>query len=298
MTHFKQTFSNLDKLFWPEGITKGDLLDYYLKISPFIIPHLKNRPMVLNRHPNGILGEHFFQKQAPKELPDWIKTWSVEHSERTVDYILVQDVHTLLYVINLGCIELNPFLSRVSRQNPDYMVIDLDPEDVKFELMREVCFKTHEILDEIGADNYCKTSGGRGLHIYVPLNGKYTFKQSQDFAHILGLVLRGLFPNLVSLKRSPSQRPKQIYVDYLRNSTHQTLASVYCVRPKEHATVSTPLEWAEVKKPFEPKDFNIFTVLKRLEKRGDIFRPVIQKGINLKSSLKKLAEKYGSFLTD
>ncbi len=297
MTTKQQAFSNLDKLFWPEGITKGDLLDYYLKISETIIPHLKNRPMVLNRHPNGIFGDHFFQKQAPKEIPDWIKTYPIEHAERTIDYILVQDVQTLLYVVNLGAIELNPFLSKFSKDNPDYMVIDLDPENVKFDLIREVCLKTHDILDKIGADNYCKTSGGRGLHIYVPLNGKYTFKQSQDFAHILGIIIRAMFPKLVSLERSPSKRQKQIYVDYLRNSSHQTLASVYCVRPKEHAPVSTPLDWSEVKKSFLPTDFNIFTVPERIKKKGDLFKPVIQKGIDLKACLKKLSDKYGSLIS-
>jgi bifunctional non-homologous end joining protein LigD len=283
--------SNLDKIFWEkEGITKGNVIDYYLKIAPLILPHLKKRPMVLNRHPNGITGESFFQKQAPKETPAWVNTAKIEHAERDVDYILVDDVETLLYVANLGCIELNPFHSHVPKLlQPDYMIIDLDPEDVHFDLVIEVCLKIHELLDKIGADNYCKTSGGRGLHIYVPLNAKYSFDQSQNFAHLIGALMEAHFPQLVSLERLPKNRQKKIYIDYLRNSSHQTVASVYCIRPKEHAPVSTPLLWEELKSGLKPADFNIFTMPLRL-KMGDIFKPVLGKGIDLKGCLEALAK--------
>lgn len=290
------TFSNLDKIFWKkEGITKGDLIDYYLKVSKIILPYLKNRPMVLNRHPNGIDNDSFFQKQVAPGTPKWIETTPVQHTDKTTEYLLVQNVETLLYVANLGCIELNPFHSHVPKLlSPDYMIIDLDPEDVPFDAVIEVCLKTHEILDDIGASNYLKTSGGRGLHIYVPLHAKYSFQQSQDFAHLIAVIVQNHFPKLVSLERSPKYRQKKIYIDYLRNAPHQTVASVYCLRPREHAPVSTPLEWQELKSGLKPVDFNIYTVPDRLKEKDDIFKPVLKKGINLKLCLKNLAHKYGA----
>lgn len=298
MKNFKHTLelSNLEKIYWPESsITKGDMLDYYLKIGKTILPYLKDRPMVLNRHPNGINKSNFFQKQASPETPNWIQTTPIQHTHKVTDYILVQDVETLLYVANLGCIELNPFHSHVPKLLfPDYCVLDLDPENVPFDSIIEVALAIHEILDEIGAENFCKTSGGRGLHIYIPLHANYTFEQSQDFALIIGIIIRSKFPQLVSLERSPSKRQKQIYIDYLRNSFAQTLASPYCLRPKKYAPVSTPLEWHEVKPGLDPIDFNIHTVPDRIKSKKDIFKPVIKKGINLKNCLKKLDDKYYS----
>lgn len=302
MTKFKHDIklSNLDKIFWPdESITKGDVLDYYYKISKFILPQVKDRPMVLNRHPNGILHENFFQKQAPKETPPWIKTTHIQHTNKITDYILVQNVETLLYVANLGCIELNPFHSHVPNLLfPDYCVIDLDPEDISFNFVIEVALAIHELLNTIGAPNYCKTSGGRGLHIYVPLHAKYTFQQSQDFALLIGTVIKAQFPKLVSLERSPRKRQKQIYVDYLRNSTHQTVACAYCVRPKPHAPVSAPLSWDEVNAGLNPLDFNIHTMPERLKIVKDLFKPVLGKGIDLKSCLKELDNKYNLMLNN
>jgi bifunctional non-homologous end joining protein LigD len=280
----KFSFSNTEKVFWPrEHYTKGDMLDYYEAVASTILPHLRDRPMVLNRYPGGITGESFFQKQVDlSQLPPWVKTAKVHHSNRVIDYVLVQDLETLLYVVNLGSIELNPFLSKVpSILAPDYMVIDLDPEDVPFKGVVEVALTIHEILNSIGAENYCKTSGGRGLHIYVPLGAKYDFSQSQNFAHVLGLVAQTKHPRLVSLVRNPRERQKRVYVDFLRNSQHQTVAVAYCLRPKPHAPVSAPLRWDEVNDELDPLAFNIETMPQRIVDEGDLFAAVLGKGVDL-----------------
>ncbi len=289
------TFTNLEKVFWTkEGYTKGDVINYYLAIAKVILPHLQDRPMVLNRHPNGIEGESFFQKQVTlSQTPPWVKTAKVQHTKKVNDYLLVQDVETLLYVANLGCIELNPFHSRVKNlSNPDYMVLDLDPEDISFRHVVEVALSIHELLENIGVKNYCKTSGGRGLHIYVPLGAKYSFEQSEDFAKLIGTVMEKLHPKLVSLIRSPSKRQGKVYIDFLRNSRHQTLASAYCLRPRKHAPASTPLLWEEVKPDLNPLEFNIETLPRRIKEKGDLFKAVLGKGIDMNKSIHKLQGLY------
>lgn len=288
--------TNLDKVFWPkEGYTKGDVIGYYEKIAPTILPYLKDRPMVLNRHPNGILGKSFFQKNViEKNLPSWIQTTEVKHKEKSVRYLLVQDKETLLYVANLGCIELNPFHSRVSSPDkPDYLLVDLDPESVPFKKVVEATLMIHGILDELGMDNYCKTSGGRGLHIYVPLGAKYDFLQVQQMTQLIALLAQQKMPKLISLERSPSVRQKQIYIDVPRNSPKQTIAAPYCIRPRPGAAVSTPLTWDEVNMALNPLEMNIETVAERVQKIGDLFKPVLGRGANLHKSLAHLKKMLG-----
>lgn len=284
--------SNLDKIYWPEqGYSKGDMLSYYERIAKTILPYLINRPMVLNRHPDGIAQEGFFQKQVDKYAPSWLETVDVQHAKKVTTYVMVQNVETLLYVANLGCIELNPFHSSIPHlDKPDYMVIDLDPEQVSFNKVIKLALNIHEMLDEVGMKNYCKTSGGRGLHIYVPLQAKYDFAESQDLAHLIGIIMQMRYPKLVSLVRNPKDRQQRIYIDYLRNSIHQTLAAPYCLRPKAKAPISTPLAWDEVCSGLNPLDFNILTVPKRIEQSGDLFKPVLKKGIVMKKCLKQLQQ--------
>jgi len=285
--------TNLDKVFWPEeGYTKGDVINYYQSIKKIILPYLKNRPMVLNRHPNGILGKSFFQKQIGAHTPSFIETVNVEHSHKIVTYLMVQNIETLLYVANLGCIELNPFHAQVMNlNNPTYMILDLDPEQVSFLGVVEVALSIHALLEEVGIKNYCKTSGGRGLHIYIPLAGAYDFAQSQNLAHLIGIIIESKHQELVSLARLPKERQNRVYIDYLRNSRHQTVAAPYSLRPKPHAPVSTPLSWDEVNPKLNPLDFNIKTIPERIKKVGDFFKPVLGPGINIEKSL-KLLEKF------
>lgn len=295
--------TNLDKVYWPdEGYTKGDMLAYYERIAKTILPYLKDRPMVLNRHPDGIQHEGFFQKQIDKHAPSWIETVDVQHAKKITTYLMVQNVETLLYVANLGCIELNPFHASVPNlNNPDYMVIDLDPEQVAFDKVIGIALSIHELLDELGVKNYCKTSGGRGLHIYVPMQGKYDFAQSQDLAHLIAAYCELKHPKLVSLIRNPKDRQKRIYIDYLRNSPHQTVAAPYCLRPKPFAPASTPLAWDEVKTGLNPCDFTIETLPDRIDQVGDLFKPVLGRGINLKkclSSLHKILNNLGPACLD
>lgn len=284
------SLTNLNKVFWPkEGYTKGDVIDFYEHIAGFILPYLKDRPMVLNRHPNGIKGKNFFQKQIDIHTPSFVSRVVIEHSHKDVTYLMVQDVATLLYVANLGCIELNPFHAQVPHlDHPSYMVIDLDPEAVSFALVCEVALSIHALLDSIGMRNYVKTSGGRGLHIYVPLKAKYDFNQSQEFARLIGMIMEAKHPKLVSLTRLPKNRQKRVYVDFLRNSLHQTVAAVYSIRPKPGAPVSTPITWEELEAGIDPQAFTIKTLPARLKTVGDIFKPVLGRGINLEKAIKML----------
>lgn len=283
--------THLDKLYWPkEGYTKGDLIAYYLSIAKFILPYLKNRPQSLNRHPNGINGENFFQKNHDKH-PEWVMTHMV-HSDsesRDVEYLLCQNAATLVYMVNLGCIEINPWLSRIpSLDKPDFCVIDLDPEDIEFTAVVKTAQAVHRLLDDIGAANYCKTSGASGLHVCIPLGRKYDYEQSKQFAQLIATVINNQLPKITSIVRSPRQRQGKVYLDFLQNRRGQTLVAPYCVRPRLGATVSTPLHWEEVTHKLTPQQFTINNIKQRIEKYGDLWKPVLGKGINLQQCLKKL----------
>lgn len=286
----ESNYTHLDKIYWPEdGYTKGDVLEYYKKISPWILPYLKNRPLSMRRSPHGISGESFFQKDYPQEVPTFLSKINVEHSEGVIHYLMIQNLKSLLFVANLGCIELNPFNSRKNKIDyPDYLVIDLDPVEVDFEKVVEAALTVHEILEKAAIPNYCKTSGGRGLHIYIPMGAKYTYEQVKQFAEIIANLAHNQTPSFTSLIRSPSKRHHKVYYDYLQNNFGQTLACPYCIRPKKGAPVSTPLKWDEVNPDLDPLKFNIKTIFSRLDRVGDLFKPVLGKGINLDKALTKL----------
>lgn len=288
-TRDKIELSHLDKIYWPdEGYTKGDLIHYYQQVASLILPYLKDRPETLRRYPNGITGASFYQKKA-EHTPNWMRTEIVQHEDHSVRYILIEDEPSLLYVVNLGCIDLNPFNSRLySLHYPDYLVIDLDPEDVEFDQVIEVARAIHHILDKWDLPHICKTSGATGMHIYLPMEAQYTFEEVNQFAHVIVRIVHQQIPDLTSLERSPSKRQKKVYLDYLQNNFAQTVVAPYSVRPRPEAPVSTPLKWSEVKIGLQPTDFTIKTVLKRFKKVGDLFQPVLGKGINLKSVFKKL----------
>jgi bifunctional non-homologous end joining protein LigD len=285
--------TNRSKIYWPdEGYTKGDLIDYYMNIAEYILPYLKDRPESLNRHPNGINGSSFYHKDMADSLPDWVEYEEIfsESNGKDIRYMLCQNKAALIYMANLGCIEINPWNSRVQKiKNPDYIVIDLDPSDKNtFDEVIQTALAVKKILDKAGAESYCKTSGATGLHIYIPLGAKYTYEQGKNFAHIIAQLAHDQLPEFTSLVRNLKERKKKIYIDYLQNRGGQTLAAPYSVRPKPGATVSTPLEWKEVKKGLHPSKFNIKTIFKRLEKKGDLFKGVLGKGIDMEKCLKKL----------
>ncbi|WP_207493951.1 DNA ligase D [Aridibaculum aurantiacum] len=286
--------TNRTKIFFPEsGITKGDVIDYYERMADYILPYLKDRPESLFRTPNGINAKGFFHKDAGDEAPKYVKSISLysDSAKKHIEYILCNNKASLLYLANLGCIEINPWHSRVNALDaPDYMIIDIDPSDNNtFDQVVEAALVVKEILDEAGAPSVCKTSGSSGLHIYVPMGKKYTYDQVKDFAYLVCMLANQQIPAFTTLERSLGKRRKdQIYMDYLQNRKGQTIASVYSLRPKPGATVSTPLLWEEVKQGLSPKDFTIFNIEQRVKEVGDLFKPVMGKGVDLVKCLQRL----------
>lgn len=280
--------TNLDKVYWPKSkTTKGALLEYYATMAPYILPYLKNRPLVMHRFPNGVTGESFYQKQAPDNLPNFVKTVRVAHEQKSLNYIVVQNVKTLLYVANLGSIELHPFSSRVnSLEKPDYMLLDLDPEGVPFSVVVDTALALRAILSKAKIPCFCKTSGKRGLHICVPLRAKYTYDQVKKFAYLIALMAHEELPKWTSLERSPKKRQKKVYIDTLQNERGQTMVCPYSVRAASSPTVSTPLTWKEVTDDLDPLEFTIDSIPKRLKQKGDLFKGILGKGIDLRKCLK------------
>ena len=266
--------SNPTKVFWPEeGWTKTDLAEYYRFVAPYILKHLRGRPESLRRYPDGITGEAFFHKDVGNLVPEWVETVRVESdSGGPKTYMLCQDEATLLFVVNLGCIDLNPWLSEVgSLELPDYSVIDLDPEDIGFEKVVEAATAVHEVLAGAKVPSLVKTSGATGMHIFVPLGGRYTYEQSRQFAELVATLAHQRLPDTTSLVRNPAQRQGKVYIDFLQNRRGQTLASAYSVRPFPGAPVSTPLNWDEVVPGLNPGSFTMFTLQERLERVGDLW---------------------------
>lgn len=270
--------TNQDKIFWPEeGYTKGDVLEYYEKIADLLLPYLKDRPQNLNRHPNGIKGKNFFQKNIEMDLPSFVETkeiWS-ESNNKHLRYIVCQNKETLLYLANLGCIELNPWNSRISDlEKPDYMILDLDPNGRDFDDLITVAKAVREVLMSACEEFYLKTSGKSGLHIVLPVGARYTYDDVRSFSELIMRIVHKRLPELTSMERSPKKRKDKIYLDYLQNRFGQTLACAYSLRPYPGATISTPIEWKELKKGFRPSKFNIKTIGKRLKTKGDLWQQV------------------------
>jgi bifunctional non-homologous end joining protein LigD len=291
--------TNSKKVFWPkEGYTKGDLVSYYRDVAAFVVPYLKDRPLSLLRHPNGIEGASFFQKDVSQQPPPaWVETVKIESDGkggRDITYSLCQNEVTLLYLANLACIELNPWASRVgSLDKPDYFYLDLDPEDVAFERVVETAQSVHKLLDKVGAPNFCKTSGKRGLHVYVPLGAQYEYGQVKQVAELIARVVHHQLPHTTSILRMPVHRQKRVYLDHVQNGRGKTLASAYTVRPWPGATVSTPLKWSEVRRGLDPSKFTMKTMRKRVDRVGDLWKGVLGPGIDLKSCLKRLRQQVG-----
>jgi bifunctional non-homologous end joining protein LigD len=294
LNRHKVKLTNQDKIYFPEDeVTKGDIVEYYQSVAEYILPYLKNRPLSLNRFPNGIEKQGFYQKDAGDHIPEWIKTTKVfsDSTDEYIDYIICNDKATLAYLNNLGCIDMNPWNSALpDLEHPDYLVLDLDPSKKNtFDHVIETALQVNEVLQSIKVKGYCKTSGSTGIHIYIPMGGHYDFDQVKDFAHILMKQVNEKLPEITTLERSLQKRStNKIYMDYLQNRQGQTLASVYSIRPKEGASVSMPLEWEELKPGLKPTDFNIHNALERIKEKGDLFKPVLGKGIDMMKALELL----------
>ena len=286
--------TSLDKVYWPdEGITKGDLIEYYKTMAPYILPYLKNRPLSLKRNPNGILDDGFYQKDAGELAPGWMKTEAVyaESSDKMVHYLVCNDVKSLLFIANLGCIEMNPWNSVIAKpEYPDYLVVDIDPSEKNtFDDVIDVALVIKKILNKANVEGYCKTSGSSCMHVYIPCNNKYSYDEVRVFAKTVAIRVHEQLPRITTIERSLAKRKKnEIYIDYLQNSIGQTLACAYSVRPKPLATVSAPLEWKEVKHGLRPAQFTLKNMHERIIQKGDLFKPVLGKGLNMKTALKLL----------
>lgn len=274
--------TNLHKPFWPElGLTKRHLLQYYADVAPYLLPHLTDRAMVMKRYPNGAAGDFFFMKRAPSPRPDWIELCHIEHSSgNVIDFPMIQDMASLLWVVNLGCIDLNQWYARCDDvDRPDYVHFDLDPvPGASFEKVIETALLLREALDSLKMPALAKTTGSKGIHIYVPIERGPTQKQVWGFAKQLSHALAAQAPKLITAIYVVAKRPKgRVLVDYNQNAWGRTLASIYSVRPKPKATVSTPVTWEELERGVSIEDFRVDNVPARLRKIGDLWKPLLQK---------------------
>ena len=272
--------TNLRKPFWPErGITKGDLIQYYADVATVLLPHIRDRAMVMKRYPHGAAGPFFFMKRAPVPRPSWIRTCAIEHGSRgVIDFPVIDDVPSLLWVINLGCIDLNQWYARCDDiHRPDYVHFDLDPgEGSTFAQVREAALVVRDAFESLGMKPLVKTSGSKGLHVYVPIVRKPTQKEVWTFAKALAVELASRNRALMTSEYRKAQRPRgRVLVDYNQNAWGQTLASIYSVRPTPLATVSTPVTWKEVAGGVKIEDFRLDNVRARLSKVGDLWKPLL-----------------------
>jgi bifunctional non-homologous end joining protein LigD len=284
------TFNHLSKVYWPEdGITKRDMFNYYDQVAEYMVPYLKDRPMSLNRFPNGIHGPSFYQKNVKDKVPDCMSTMPHTNDKgEQKEYLVATNKASLLWMASLGCIEINPWFSRVTSPDyPDFCVIDLDPDKQHFDQVISAALEVKKVCDAIGITAYPKTSGSTGMHIYIPLGAKYTYDQSQLFAKIIVTLVHKQIPEFTSLERMIKNRGGKMYLDFLQNRPDATIAGVYSLRPKPGATVSMPLSWEEVRPGLTMNDFNIHNAIDRLKETGDLFKGVLGEGIDLEKTIKK-----------
>jgi bifunctional non-homologous end joining protein LigD len=284
-------------LFPEDGVTKGDLAEYYAAIGDAIVPHLRDRPFTLKRYPYGIHEQPYFHKMAPKGKPDWIptrrfRTWPREGESRLVDFTLVDETAALVWMVQMNCIDMNAWYSRVDKPDrPDYVVFDLDPPESHngFAQAVRVAHLIRETLEELGLRSYPKTSGADGIHVLVPITRRSTFRDTYDFAELVARDLESRNPGLVTTEWLKKKRPaRAVLLDHRQNGHGKTIASVYSVRPKPGAPVSTPLRWEELGEKVRPRDFGRREALLRVEKQGDLFEPVLRGGQSLGPALRRL----------
>ena len=286
--------SNQEKVFWPEErYTKGDLVEYYRAISPWLLPYLSERPVVLTRFPDGIQGKSFYQKDAPAFTPEWLRTermWS-EATQREIDYFVVDDVQSLLYLANLAAIPLHMWLSQVGTlELPDWCVIDLDPKGAPFSDVIRIALAVHDLCEKLGLPHYAKTTGSTGIHVLIPLARQLTYEQSRAFGELISRVVVGQMPGIATVVRAVQRRDGKVYLDYMQNAHGQLLVSPFSVRPLPGAPVSMPITWDEVNESLDMKAFTIRTAVKRMEKLGDPMAQVLADKPDLLSALTVLNE--------
>ena len=284
-----------DRVLFPDdGITKQDLFEYYRAIAPVLVPHLRNRPFTMKRSPYGVGGDVYFQKQAPKGMPSWIptrtfRTYPRGGGSRLVDFPLVNSPEAVLWMVQMNCIDMNAWYSRVDKPDrPDYVVFDLDPPDGEFALCIRAAHLLHELLESLSVRSYVKTSGADGIHVLVPVTRRYGFGQTYDFAEAVSRRLEADNPGVVTTEWLKRKR-EGVLLDHRQNGHGKTLASVYSVRPKPGAPVSTPLRWEELTEDVVPRDFTMAIALERVERLGDLFEPTLRGGQSLGAALKALA---------
>jgi len=287
------SLTNLDKVFWPEeGYTKGDLIEYYRSVSPWLLPYMENRPVVLTRYPDGIEGKNFYQKDAPKWTPDWVRTESIwsESTQKEIRYFVCEDEESLLYVANLGAIPLHLWSSQASSlPQPDWCILDLDPKGAPFVHVVKIALAIRKLCDEIEMPSFVKTSGSTGLHVLLPLGRQCTYDQSRAMAELLARIIVNELPEIATVTRSPARRGGKVYVDYLQNRHGQLLVSPFCVRPLPAAPVSAPLSWKEVNRGLHIERFTMRNMVKRMRRlKHDPLRPVLDLEPNLLDVLQKL----------
>jgi bifunctional non-homologous end joining protein LigD len=274
----KLRLTNLRKVFWPSlGISKGALIQYYARIAPALLPHLRHRAMVMKRYPNGVEGKFFFMKRAPTPRPDWMTTCAIAHgSGSVIDFPVVTDLASLIWIVNLGCIDLNPWYARCDDvHRPDYLHFDLDPGSATFEQVSEVALHLRELLEKLAMPSYAKTSGSKGLHVYVPIHRGPLQKDVWTVAKALSREMAEAHPRLVTSEYRIANRPAgRVLIDYNQNAWGRTLASVYSVRPHPRACVSTPVTWEEVEHGVHIEDFHIGNVAQRVAQVGDLWAPL------------------------
>jgi bifunctional non-homologous end joining protein LigD len=290
--------SNLDKLYWPDdGITKGDLLAYYWNVAGLLLPHLHDRPLTMKRMPNGLAGEPFYEKQVPAHAPEWLPTAAVptEEDSRVVEFVLAQDLASLLYVVNLGCIEMHPLHSRAgSLDRPDYAFFDLDPfQPYTYEDVRTVAKLIKVVLDGLGLRGYPKTSGATGMQVFVPLDGTHTHTDAREFVERVGRLVVRAYPEKATMAWPVADRAGKIFIDHQMNRSGANSASVYSLRPLPRAPVSTPLDWEELDQDLEPEDFRIDNVWDRFAD-GDRFAPVLEDKQSLSAAMEALGLTLGA----
>ena len=289
--------SNLDKPFWPEeGITKGDLLQYYQAVSGVLVPHLKERPFTMRRYPDGAEGKAFFQKDAPKHMPEWIPRHRALVSSREksvgkkwVEFPVVNDELALLWMVNMGCIDMNTWYSRVDKPDrPDFVLFDLDPSpDVGFRETIQVALLVKAALDALGLESFAKTSSADGMHVLVPVERRYTFDDTREFSEIVAGAIARTHRGLATTEWTKSKR-RGVLIDSNQNGEGKTIASVYSARPRPGAPVSTPLRWDEVNEKLDPASFTMDVVLERVRRHGDLFAGVLETRQRLDRALKAL----------
>lgn len=270
--------TNLDKLLWPEGLTKAHLVRYYWEIAPYLLPHIYNRPLVLKRYPHGVGGGQFYQKECPDYAPAWLKRYPIEHTEKVVNYVVCNDVQTLVWLANQGCIEMHSWLARIENvECPDLAVMDLDPaEGVSFVDVLKIALLVKEALAQFNLKSFPKTSGATGLHIFVPIKPEYTWSRvAKAMQYIADLIVQ-INPARATVERKVIKREGRVYLDYLQNGRGKTMAFQYSLRPLPGAPVSTPLTWGEIESlKIHPGAYSIHNIFSRLKEIGDIYSDLL-----------------------